>query len=94
MSPLEEAEIELGLELDELAGTFPASIRSLIETSEEEAYDLCNDEFTTETLQRFFSVEAFWAPYCIVRRKYDGQRGTLMFEHSPRYYFGWAPTDL
>ena len=43
----------------------------------------------TEALQRDFEVQAFAAPYVIVRRKADGARGTLMFTHRPRWYFAW-----
>ena len=27
----------------------------------------------------------------IVRRKSDGQRGSLMFQHDPRFYFSFQP---
>ena len=42
-------------------------------------------------LSQDFTVEGFAAPYVVVRRKSDGQRGTLMFQHSPRFYFGFEP---
>lgn len=43
----------------------------------------------TDQLQEAFSVEAFLAPYVYVTRKSDGKKGTLMFTHSPRFYFGF-----
>jgi hypothetical protein len=33
------------------------------------------------------------APFVVVRRRSDGQRGSLEFTHSPRVYFGWRPDD-
>ena len=33
----------------------------------------------------------FMAPYVVVRRKSDGQRGSLMFQHDPRFYFSFDP---
>lgn len=45
----------------------------------------------TQQLQKVFEVEGFMAPFCIVRRKADGQRGTVMFRHSPRFYFAFSP---
>jgi hypothetical protein len=45
----------------------------------------------TQELGRDFSVEGFLAPYVIVRRKEDGQRGSLMFQHNPRFYFNFEP---
>jgi hypothetical protein len=47
--------------------------------------------WTTQELGQDFQVEGFAAPYCIVRRKSDGQRGSLMFQHNPRYYFSFEP---
>lgn len=45
---------------------------------------------TTE-LQQEFSVEGFMAPFVLARRKSDGIRGTLKFQHSPRFYFSFEP---
>ncbi len=45
----------------------------------------------TDELRRDFDVTGFLAPYCIVRRKADGQRGSLLFQASPRFYFGFEP---
>jgi hypothetical protein len=45
----------------------------------------------TQELGRDFTVEGFLAPYVIVTRKSDGQRGSLMFQNSPRFYFGFEP---
>jgi hypothetical protein len=46
--------------------------------------------WTTDELCRDFEVQGFLAPYVLVRRKSDGQIGTLQFKHSPRIYFGWV----
>ena len=58
-------------------------------------YSTCTEPtgetWTTEELQRDFSVEGFAAPYVIVRRKSDGAKGTLEFTHSPRVYFDFRP---
>ena len=43
----------------------------------------------TRELSAEFTVHGFLAPYCVVTRKSDGSLGTLMFQHSPRYYFGF-----
>jgi hypothetical protein len=44
---------------------------------------------TTSSMQSLYDVEGFLAPFIVCRRKSDGKRGTLMFSHSPRYYFSW-----
>lgn len=43
----------------------------------------------TATLQADFEVQAFLAPYVIVKRRSDAVRGTLEFKHSPRVYFNF-----
>lgn len=45
---------------------------------------------TTE-LARDFEVEGFLAPFVVVRRKADGVRGSLEFQHCPRFYFSFEP---
>jgi hypothetical protein len=41
----------------------------------------------TGELQRDFEALGFAAPFIIVRRRSDGVRGSLMFQHDPRFYF-------
>ena len=43
----------------------------------------------TTQLQEDFQVLSFAAPYIVVRRKSDEQKGSLTFQHSPRLYYGW-----
>jgi hypothetical protein len=45
----------------------------------------------TQELSRDFEVEGFMAPLVVVRRKADGQRGSLEFQHQPRFYFSFSP---
>jgi hypothetical protein len=41
----------------------------------------------TNELTRDFRVIGFMAPYVAVQRKSDGVKGSLMFQHMPRFYF-------
>jgi len=43
----------------------------------------------TQQLTADFAVEGFLAPFVIVRRKADGVRGSLLFQHHPRFYWGF-----
>lgn len=43
----------------------------------------------TQQLTTDFEVKGFMAPYISVVRKSDNQRGTLTFQHSPRFYWGF-----
>lgn len=45
--------------------------------------------WSTDDLRRDYEVIGFAAPLVVVRRKSDGVKGSLMFQASPRFYFGW-----
>jgi hypothetical protein len=47
------------------------------------------ERMTTEQMVTLYDVIGFSAPYVVVTRKADGVRGSLVFTHSPRVYFGW-----
>ena len=37
-----------------------------------------------------FEVLGFMAPYVVVRRRADGRKGSLEFQHLPRFYFNFV----
>jgi len=41
----------------------------------------------TKELSNEFEVMGFMAPFVVVKRKSDGKKGSLTFQHSPRFYF-------
>lgn len=43
--------------------------------------------WNTEELRRDFEVLGFAAPLIVVRRRSDGVKGSLYFQHDPRFYF-------
>ena len=43
----------------------------------------------TEELQRDFTVTGFLAPFVGVMRKSDGKKGAMLFQHMPRFYWGF-----
>jgi hypothetical protein len=45
----------------------------------------------THQLTNDFDVLGFASPLVVVQRKADGVRGSLFFQHSPRYYYGFDP---
>ena len=45
----------------------------------------------TEQLGDDFDVIGFAAPLVVVTRKRDGQKGSLLFQARPRFYFGFEP---
>lgn len=61
-----------------------AGPRSELESKHGQVWD------TTE-LGRDYEVLGFAAPFVVVRRKSDGVKGSLMFQHRPRYYFAFQP---
>ena len=43
--------------------------------------------WNTQELGEDFEVLGFAAPLVVVRRRADGVRGSLFFQHTPRFYF-------
>lgn len=66
-----------------LVPTMPDELKARVEAGE--------PVWDTRAMQVDFEPQGFMAPFIVVRRRSDGQVGTLMFTHSPRFYFGWQP---
>ena len=47
----------------------------------------------TSELAHDFIVIGFSAPLVVVKRKSDNQKGSLMFQANPRFYFGFEGID-
>lgn len=45
----------------------------------------------TDELSEEFEATGFMAPLIVVRRRSDGIKGSLEFQHSPRFYFNFQP---
>ena len=45
----------------------------------------------TQQLGQDFEVIGFMAPLVVVRRNSDGVKGSLEFQHQPRFYFNFQP---
>lgn len=45
----------------------------------------------TQQLQQDFEVLSFSAPLIVVRERATGRLGSLFFQHSPRFYWGFSP---
>jgi hypothetical protein len=51
------------------------------------------NEMTTDEMCELYEVVGFQAPFVVVRRKDNGQLGSLEFTHQPRRYFNWVPDN-
>lgn len=47
----------------------------------------------TSELSEDFEAIGFMAPLVVVRRRSDGKKGSLEFQHQPRFYFNFMPHD-
>jgi hypothetical protein len=65
-----------------LVPEMPAELRARVHAGEQ--------IWTSAQMLVDFDVLGFQAPFVVVRRKSDQAKGSLMFTHAPRYYFGWA----
>ena len=45
----------------------------------------------TKELAAEFVIIGFMAPFIVVQRKSDGVKGSLEFQHQPRFYFNFQP---
>ncbi|HBE69991.1 MAG TPA: hypothetical protein DDW52_17735 [Planctomycetaceae bacterium] len=54
--------------------------------SREDLESRYGDVYDTQELQEHFAVLGFCAPFCVVARKSDGVRGSVLFQHNPRFY--------
>lgn len=60
-----------------------ASERARLESIHGQVWD-------TSQLTQDFEVIGFAAPFVAVRRRSTSQKGALIFQHSPRFYFGFV----
>ena len=45
----------------------------------------------TSEMQAEFEAVGFMAPFIVVRRRSDGVKGSLTFQHNPRLYYSFQP---
>lgn len=77
--PTESARRELLAEINAQPGS-----REALEAEHGQIWD-------TRQLSQDFEVIGFGAPLVVVRRRSDGVKGSLMFQHNPRFYFCFQP---
>lgn len=54
-----------------------------------EAEDKYGTVWDVEEFRRDFDLVGFMEPFVVVKRKSDGKKGSLFFQHHPRFYHGW-----
>jgi len=75
-----------------LVSTINSSVESRDEVSERQRLEEVHGQvWDTKELQKDFEVHAFLAPFIYATHKETGRKGTLMFQHMPRFYFLWQP---
>ena len=77
--PTEPVRREMVAQINAIEGS-----REYLEAKHGEVWD-------TSELQGQFEVMGFMAPFVGVRRRSDGVRGSVMFQHDPRLYFKFQP---
>jgi hypothetical protein len=77
--PTENIRRELVAEINAAPGS-----REAIEAEHGQVWD-------TQQLAEDFEVIGFLAPMVVARRRADGVKGSLFFQHSPRFYFDFSP---
>jgi hypothetical protein len=82
MDVLDQARIERLAEIN-----LEPSHRQALESAYGQVWDTA--EFVAE-----FDVLGFLAPFVVVQRKSDRQKGSIEFQHDPRFYFRFVPDKL
>ena len=49
--------------------------------------------WSTDQLANDFEPIGFMAPFLVVRRRADGAKGSVEFQHNPRFYFNFQPHE-
>ena len=75
--PTEEIRRELLAEINATPGS-----REALEAEHGQVWD-------TRQLGDDYEVLGFAAPLVVVRRRSDSKRGSLFFQHNPRFYYGF-----
>ena len=77
---------------DETEGMRRALVRTINEepTKREQLEKEHGQVWNTEELQKDFKVTGFMAPFVLVVQKNTGKEGPMMFQHNPRFYFGFS----
>jgi hypothetical protein len=75
----------------ELARRSLQTVINSLEAEREVLEKIAGPVWDTRELTRDFEVLGFLAPFVVVRRRSDGQKGSLSFQHDPRYYFSFQP---
>ena len=47
--------------------------------------------YDTKQMQEIFQPLSFAAPLIVVQKRDTGEKGSLFFQHEPRFYFSWQP---
>ena len=59
-------------------------------TARKELEERHGEVFDSDEVREQFTVTGFAAPFMVVVRKADNLKGSLMFQHSPRFYWGFS----
>jgi hypothetical protein len=59
----------------------------------EQLEEIYGQVWDSAEVARDFVITGFLAPLVAACRKADGQKGSLWFQHGPRFYFGFEPDD-
>lgn len=65
-----------------------------IKMERKELEKLYGEVYDTKELMEHFIVEIFLAPFITVTRRADGVKGSMEFQHRPRFYFDFKPTTV
>ena len=76
----------------ETVGQLNTAIESLDRDTERQRLEKLHGQvWTTNEMTAEFECIGFMGPFVVVRRRADSIKGSLMFQHAPRFYFRFTP---
>ena len=70
-----------------------AKINNAVQTNREAMEEKYGQVWDTNEMTTDYSVCGFAAPFIVVHRRSDGVKGSLTFQHYPRFYFDFHPEE-
>lgn len=75
----------------EMSRRMLVDVINMVPRERESLEKIHGEVWDTKELQETFEVIGFAAPFCMVTKKSTGEKGAVMFQHMPRFYFKFAP---
>jgi hypothetical protein len=64
-----------------------------IDSERQRLEEIYGPVWDTKEVGKEFEILGFLAPFVAAKHRESGKKGTLLFQHQPRFYFDFKPSD-